>query len=98
MRLKDYLKGRASVILINIISLITLVLFLFSIGNDFHNIRIIVITWFTVLILFFTYEYKRRKNYFDEISRLTDNIDKKYLISEIIELPPYIDAQTIKNI
>lgn len=56
MSLKDYLKSRGSVIFINIISLITLVVFLFSVGNTFESIKIVVITWFIVLILFFTYE------------------------------------------
>lgn len=93
MSLKDYLKSRGSVIFINIISLITLVVFLFSVGNTFESIKIVVITWFIVLILFFTYEYKKRKSYFDEVLRAADNLDKKYLISEIIDKPPYIDAQ-----
>ena len=93
MSLKDYLKSRGSVIFINIISLITLVVFLFSVGNTFESIKIIVITWFIVLPLFFIYEYKKRKSYFDEVIRATDNLDKKYLISEIIDKPPYIDAQ-----
>lgn len=92
MSLKEYLKSRISVIFINVISLITLVVFLFSIGNTFESIKIIVISWVIVLTLFFTFEYKKRNTYFNEVFKSTYNLDKKYLISEIIDLPPYVDA------
>ena len=92
MSLKEYLKSKISVIFINIISLITLVVFLFSIGNTFESVKVIVISWIIVLTLFFTFEYKKRNDYFNEVSKCTDNLDKKYLISEIIDVPPYVEA------
>ena len=78
MSLKEYLKSKISVIFINLISLITLVVFLFSIGNTFESIKVIVISWIMVLILFFTFEYKKRNAYFNEVFKCTENLDKKY--------------------
>ncbi|GAA0103791.1 sensor histidine kinase [Paraclostridium sordellii] len=92
MSLNDYLKDRIGVIFLNIIALITLIIFLFSVGNNFEVIKTVVIVWISVLIIFITYEYKKRKVYFETLLKYIDNLDKKYLISEIIDIPPYIDA------
>ena len=92
MSLNDYLKDRIGVVFLNIIALITLIIFLFSVGNNFEVIKTVVIVWISVLIIFITYEYKKRKVYFETLLKYIDNLDKKYLISEIIDIPPYIDA------
>ncbi|CEO12504.1 integral membrane sensor signal transduction histidine kinase [[Clostridium] sordellii] len=92
MSLNDYLKDRIGVVFLNIIALITLIIFLFSVGNNFEVIKTVAIVWISVLIIFITYEYKKRKVYFETLLKYIDNLDKKYLISEIIDIPPYIDA------
>ena len=92
MSLSGYLKSKIGVIFLNIIALITLIIFLFSVGNNFEVIKTVVIVWILVLIIFITYEYKKRKEYFETLSKYIDNLDKKYLISEVIDIPPYIDA------
>lgn len=92
MSLNDYLKDRIGVVFLNIIALITLIIFLFSVGNNFEVIKTVAIVWILVLIIFITYEYKKRKVYFETLLKYIDNLDKKYLISEIIDIPPYIDA------
>lgn len=92
MSLKDYLKSRISVILLNIISLITLIIFLFSVGNTFDTINIIASVWMSILIIHLLWEYKKRQVYFDEVLRCTENLDKKYLVSELLDIPPYIEA------
>lgn len=92
MKLKDYLKSRISIVIINIIALITMSLFLFSTGNEIYTIKIIVVVWIISLVIFLSYEYRKRRIFFDELSKAIDNLDKKYLISEVIDIPPYIEA------
>lgn len=92
MNLKDYLKSRFAIIILNIIALITIILFLFSTGNTFDTIKIIVGVWIISFCVFLSYEYRKRKIFFDELSQSIDNLDKKYLISEIIDIPPYVEA------
>jgi signal transduction histidine kinase len=92
MILRDYLKERIKAILLNIVGLITLSTFLFSVGNTFDTIITIAIAWALVYIAFLTYEYRKRKVYYDVIYSTTEKLDKKYLMGEIIEAPPFIDA------
>lgn len=92
MSLKDYVKSRAGVIGINIVSLVTLVIFLISVGNTLDIIKVIALVWILAMSVYLIYEYKQRKIFFDEVFKSVENLDKKYLISEIIKEPPYIEA------
>ena len=53
MSLKDYLKSRVAIIFLNIIALITLSVFLLSVGNKFKVIITIAITWIIFLFVYF---------------------------------------------
>lgn len=92
MNIKDYLNKRIGIISLNIISLITLSIFLFSVGNPFRVIKIVAITWIIELLIYLLYEYKAIKKHFNEINKYIENTDKKYLLSEIIKEPKYIEA------
>lgn len=92
MSLEDYLKERFKAIILNFIALITLSAFLFSVGNTFDTIIIIALTWSVVYSIFLIYEYRKRKAYYNDLLKTFDKLDKKYLIGEIIDMPPFIDA------
>lgn len=93
MSLGDFLKSRFSVIFLNSISLITLLIFLFSVGNTLDTLKIILATWIIVLATYLFFQYRNRKAFFSEISQSIDNLDKKYLISEVIAKPVYLEAE-----
>jgi hypothetical protein len=93
MSLKDYLKSRVGTIFLNIIALIVLSAFLLSIGNEFEAIIIIVLSWIIILFIYFFIAYRKRKNYFKLIEKCVAKIDKKYLISEVLEVPPFVEAE-----
>lgn len=93
MSLGDFLKSRFSVIFLNSIGLITLLVFLFSVGNTLDTLKIISIIWIIVLGAYLFFQYKNRKSFFSELSQSIDNLDKKYLISEVIDKPVYLEAE-----
>ncbi|MGG7057879.1 sensor histidine kinase [Clostridium nigeriense] len=93
MRLKDYLKSKIGTIFLNIIALIVLSIFLLSIGNEFESVSIIVFSWIIILFIYLAIAYRKRKDYFEIIEKCVSNIDKKYLISEVVEVPPFIEAE-----
>ena len=93
MSLKDYLKSKIGTIVLNIIALIALSIFLFSIGNELKSIVIIDLWWIVILFIYFFNAYRKRKAYFELIEKSVSRIDKKYLISEVLELPPFIEAE-----
>lgn len=93
MSLGDFLKSRFSVIFLNSIGLITLLIFLFSVGNTLDTLKVISATWIIVLAIYLFFQYKNRKSFFSELSQSIDNLDKEYLISEVIVKPVYLEAE-----
>ena len=93
MNLQDYLKSKIGTIFLNIIGLIVLSIFLLSIGNKFKAVMIIAFSWIIVLLIYFVIAYRKRKEYFELIEKSVSKIDKKYLISEVLEVPPFIEAE-----
>ena len=93
MSFKEYLKYNIANILLNIISLIFLEVFLLSIGNELKPLVIIAIIWICVLFSYLIMAYIKRKNHFKFVEKCICNIDKKYLISEVLDVPPFIEAK-----
>ena len=93
MSLKDYLRSKIGTIALNSIALIVLSVFLLSIGNELKAIMIIGLWWIVILSIYFFSAYRKRKVYFELIKKSVSKIDKKYLISEVLELPPFIEAE-----
>lgn len=93
MSLKDYLKTKIVIIFLNSIALIILSIFMLSIGNEFKAVIVIVFSWTILLFIYFLIAYRRRKDYFEVIEKCVSRIDKKYLISEVLEVPPFVEAE-----
>lgn len=92
MSIKEYLNNRIGVISLNVISMIVLSIFLFSVGNAFNIIKIIVIVWGIGLAVYLMLEYRDINKIFKDVNKYIENIDKKYLLSEVVDSPKYIEA------
>ncbi|WP_133015975.1 sensor histidine kinase [Clostridium cuniculi] len=93
MSLGDFIKSRFSVIFVNFIGLIILLIFLFSVGNTIDILKIVAFVWTIVVGVYLFFQYKSRKEFYNELSKTVDNLDKKYLISEVIDKPIYLEAE-----
>ena len=85
MNILEYLKERALILVINMI-LFFIVSILMVIADVEINIIIIVFAiWFVPLLSYISIELIKSKKYFDNIINVMDNLDKKYLLPEVIE-------------
>lgn len=92
MTLEEFLKGNKVSIILNLLAMILVSIFLLSVGNNFQSIFMIIMTWIVFLICFYGYEYNHRRKYFSEVFNTIENMDKRYLITEVIDKPKYSDA------
>lgn len=98
MSLKDYLKDRFLFLLINFILFIIIgsIMVLVNIGT---NIILLVFSiWFLPLFSFIITEYVKSKRFYQEITSIMDSLDKKYLLSEIIEEPDFIEGKAVYDV
>lgn len=85
MRATEYLKDHAMMLLAHITGIFLLSLYLYLIGNSTTDIALIAVTWIGAVLLFLFVDFHRRRAYFKRLGKLLEDLDNKYLISEVME-------------
>lgn len=90
---KLYWKQQLPCLLLNFSCMIGLTIFLRITGNSLDSIVLILIIWLMILALFFTKRYYNRKVQLDRLLKLAEQMEERYLISEVMEKPERADDQ-----
>ena len=98
MRFKDYLKDNLITMLLIIFAIATIEIILMI-----YDISILVRIYITFSILIaytigIIASYYKRKNFYNKILKTLDELDKKYLISEMVGSADFTDGKILKEI
>ncbi len=98
MSLKNFIKEKILLISLLILALVTIEIFL--IAYDVHNfIKIYIIVFPLLLISISLYiEYYNKKTFYNKLEKNLQDLNEKYLISEIIETPNFIEGKILKEV
>ena len=97
MDFKLFLREKASTILLLLFGLITIEIFLmaYKVGMFIKiYIPLIIIGLYMISIII---EYFKRKKFYDNLLKILEELDEKYLITEIIKTPNFLEGQIFKN-
>ncbi|MDD3187737.1 MAG: sensor histidine kinase [Bacilli bacterium] len=98
MNLINYLKDKIIVIFISIFSLL-LIISLLSLFNIHLLLYISIIFIYTSnLLTIFAIEYLRKKHFYQNITKNLKNLDQKYLITELIKTPEFLEGIILEDI
>lgn len=95
---KQYLKNQLPIILINLLGILALALFLIASGNGIQIVLFILIVWLIVLVSCLLLFYYSRKKYLDKLLDMTEKLDERYLLPEIMQEPERADEQVFYQI
>lgn len=98
MILREYVKERMFFILMNLFIFILSGLFLIGLKVNIYAVVFIFTLNFICSMIFYVYDYFNKKKYYENIMENLDSLDKKYLISDIIEEPTFLDGKILYNI
>lgn len=87
MKYKEYLKDQLPAIVTHILSMLFCVIFLSALHIQAGIILILLMVWFLVAASYIHIRFFFRKRYFSELLLQLEQLDKKYLISEVMEHP-----------
>ena len=97
MNFKLFLREKASTILLLLFGLITIEIFLmaYNVGMFIKiYIPLIIMGLYMISIII---EYFKRKKFYDNLLKMLEELDEKYLITEIIKTPNFLEGQIFKN-
>lgn len=98
MRVIDYLKERSLYLGINLLLFIILVLIMKLLNFGTAIIFLVFCIWFFPLIIYIILELIKSKAYYDDLTSVIENLDKKYLLPEVIKKPKNIEQKVIYNV
>lgn len=84
MKLIPFLKDRFMLLIMHVICMGALSAFLSLTGYGSTGILLILIFWAVILACWLLVTYYGRKRYFDEIEKVLENIDQRYLLGELL--------------
>lgn len=98
MRFRDYIKEKMVLIIGTILALVSVEILLLA-----YDISILIRVYCAfiiafVMILAILIEYKKKKDYYNELIKNMEDLKEKYLISEIIKTPNFIEGKILKDI
>lgn len=95
---KQYLKNQIPVIFVNLMGMLALALFLFANGNSIQTVLFIFIVWLIILIAYLSVAYYMQKRYLNKLLGMTEQLEERYLIPEIMTIPDRADEQVFYQI
>ncbi|MDF2854979.1 MAG: sensor histidine kinase [Neobacillus sp.] len=98
MSLKNYLKDRTLFLLLNLIVFIILCGILLLINSNRTIILLIFCIWFFPILSYIVVEFIKQKNLYTELNSIMESLDKKYLLSEIMKEPEYIEGKLLYDV
>ena len=97
MNFKLFFKEKAITILLLLFGIITIEIFLmaYNVGMFIKiYIPLIIMGLYMISIII---EYFKRKRFYDNLLNMLEELDEKYLITEIIKTPNFLEGQIFKN-
>ncbi|BBF42187.1 sensor histidine kinase [Lachnospiraceae bacterium KM106-2] len=98
MRLVEYLKDKALVLLLHITGMLFLSLYLLMTGYAKDNITLILLMWGTIVGSYYSIDFIKRRRYFKDIEQLLDELDQRYLIGEVMRPSARLEDKLYREI
>ena len=98
MNIKDYLSSRMLYIIMNftIYLLLAVLLKIAAVSNVI--LFVVFLMWFSPFMVYILLQYVKEKRFYNEMKEISSNLDKKYLLSEIIKKPNYYEGKIFYEI
>lgn len=98
MKIREYFKDKSIIIMINLTIFVVIAWVMNLININYMVIIATFCIWFIPLLSYMTYEAIKYKIYYDEIEKLLDRLDKKYLIPEVLEDANFIEGRIFNEL
>lgn len=95
MKIIDFIKERIIFIFINLLILLFTSILLNALKVDFYAIIFILLLNLLGVFLYHIYDYLNRKKYYNDLIMNLEALDKKYLISDVIEEGSFLESKIL---
>lgn len=87
MKLYSYLKDKSLSIILHLLGDLSVSFYIITLGNSPDAAILLSIGWSFVVTIYYSIDYRLRRRYFNSVLSCLDNLEQKYLISDVVEGP-----------
>ena len=98
MNIGEFIKDKMIIVISNLLIFIVLAAILIIANVNFIIVLFVFCIWFLPLISYMTLEFIKCKSYYDEINSILENLDKKYLLPEVMKETSFIHGEKLNYI
>lgn len=98
MNILEYIKDRKVRIIINIFLFIIVAITLIVAGVNNWFVVLIFLTWILPLFINIFAEYFKQNSFYKNMISVLENLDKKYLLPEVIEEPEFLEGKIVYDV
>ncbi|WP_291648547.1 sensor histidine kinase [Clostridium sp.] len=98
MSILEYISDRRARIIINIFLFVLVSITLFFAHVNKWLIVLIFFTWIGPLVINIFIEYFKQNSFYKNMISVLENLDKKYLLTEVIEEPEFLEGKIVYDV
>ena len=98
MKILDFLKEKAVFLSLNIIFFIVVMSSMVAVKTSLVMMFVVWCIWFLPLFSYMIIDYIKYKRYFSNIESVLKNLDKKYLLPEVIEEESFLVGEKFNEL
>nr|WP_317356345.1 ATP-binding protein [uncultured Tyzzerella sp.] len=98
MKIKEYLQDKLIFLCVNFIIFLILSAIIYNININNIFILLLFIFWFLPLISYILLDYFKYKKFFTKVDNILNNLDKKFLLPEVVNESNFFIFNEINNI
>jgi signal transduction histidine kinase len=98
MSILEYIKERKAIIIINIFLFILVAITLIVANRNIWLTVLIFSTWILPLIANILVEYFKQNKFYNDMISISEKLDKKYLLPEVIEEPDFLEGKIVYDV
>lgn len=98
MKIIDYIREKGIFLAINLMIFIMISFLMYSANVALVIIFLLFCVWFLPLLSYMLIEYIKFRKYFNNVKNILENLDKKYLLPEVLDEPNFMEGEEINYI
>lgn len=98
MSIIEFIKERMIFLIINLIMFLLVAILMKVVKVSISIILIVFLIWFGPILIYIFLEFIKYRRYLNNLIKTVENLDKKYLLPEVIEEPRFQEARIINDV
>ena len=98
MSIVEFIKERMIFLIINLIMFLLVAILMKIVKVSINIILILFLIWFGPILIYMFLEFIKYRRYLNNLINTVENLDRKYLLPEVIEEPRFQEARIINDV